>query len=826
MCVLLGLLCAAPVSTATGAVELPAIHVLDLRPTFGMSASSRYDLWHAAVCLQGLANRDAPRVFLIFHDGDQLWFNRLREPGVLCGGWSLHQHLDIHALYARFASLVKGVVVYDADPNNGVISTSLAATTAAGVEDAIALRKDANAGSLYRRWAIDANGPRLPVLVDLTGKFSGSGTIWQTTTPSTSSAKCDAYIWAKQKYLDSGQCDPTVLSYTLDLWGLKLGLDLKTQLSNLDYAIARRGFCFELSPWGDERPNDDPTQQIGTDRETFKRILEACNNQTQQQEMIKFVGFLNWPYKYTDAQGGNHGGVAGEWETAKLLTAYNAYKEADAAGLQYISNASFYQGLYPEVERRRHIQNAPPSYAQLQARGHIDGAGHVRDGNYTCIGLGDYDQASWTLYWLAGDRYDDPARGLVDCNWGINPNAVDRAAVAMDYMYRKKSSRDFFMSWDSGAGYVNPTRLHGTRSPSGFPSGVAIWQQHCKRYYRLFDYSISGWLLNGSAGALGVVDFQNFAPFSGDGIGFHEFGPTNPALIQNVPIRERRGPDSWPSNVSNFSGINFNWHRTVLLRPTDLRNFVNSIEGTGNNRRFLDIYSFYYLMRHHLGGNNFYRATWVADTFPRVQTAGRAYDVSVTVRNDGWDMWTTDDYVLFVQTRSQGGTIDTNTYPLPANSSVSTGQEVTISFVYNAPAVMDRHALTYDMLKLGVGTFQTQNNIEMAKEIVVAARDTDIDTDGDGAADVTEERLGSLWWHPDDVVRFPGDFDQDGDLDQSDFGRMQACISGAGVHQNDPGCVDARLDEDADVDIEDVIRFLSCMAGPGDLSGPDCLLNP
>ena len=56
------------------------------------------------------------------------------------------------------------------------------------------------------------------------------------------------------------------------------------------------------------------------------------------------------------------------------------------------------------------------------------------------------------------------------------------------------------------------------------------------------------------------------------------------------------------------------------------------------------------------------------------------------------------------------------------------------------------------------------------------------------------------------------DFDDDGDVDQEDFGRFQACYSSTG----DPapaGCEDADLDSDSDVDRNDFGVFCSCMSG-------------
>jgi len=615
--------------------SLPTIYHLDLQYTSLLPANERYDVRHVAVCLQGLANREASRAFLSFHSADSVWLTRLREPGGLCEGWELYAVGDMEQYISLFSKYANGVVLYDPDPNTGVISSSLVATTAAGVENAIAVRKDTSVGSMYNYLVNDASGPQLPVLVDLTGKFTGSGTIWQTTTPSTGSAKCDAYIWAKEKYIDTGKCDPTTLMYTLDLWGLKEGADLRAQLSNLDYAVQKKGFCFELSPWGDEIATDDPGQPLGTDLATFKKILHACNLQTGKSKMIKFCGFTNWDYKYTSngSVGGSHGEVATEWETARLLSAYNAYLEADAPGMNYLSSSSFYSGLAPETEMRRYVQNPAPTFSALQAKGYIDGSGNVADGNYILIGMGDYDQASWTLNWLASGIYDDSNRGNVECSWGIDPNAIDRASVAIDYMYRHKTAKDYFMAWDSGAGYVHPTQLYGSRSPSGYPSAVGIWQEHCRKYYRMLDYSISGWLLNaGSGGSMSTTEVDNYKSFSGDGIGFHNNLSGDPSLRDNVPYQQM----NHGGTIAYSTGVHFGWEREVLWTPTQLK---QKVDASASNQHFLNAYEYYYLMRYYKGGNNNHRATWVSDTIPRIMAAGQVYPVTVTVRNDGWDTW-------------------------------------------------------------------------------------------------------------------------------------------------------------------------------------------
>jgi len=69
----------------------------------------------------------------------------------------------------------------------------------------------------------------------------------------------------------------------------------------------------------------------------------------------------------------------------------------------------------------------------------------------------------------------------------------------------------------------------------------------------------------------------------------------------------------------------------------------------------------------------------------------------------------------------------------------------------------------------------------------------------------------------------PGDVDCDGDVDQVDFGRFQACLSGAGVAQNAPECDRAHLDGDIDVDQADFALFQRCLSGPDVLANAGCL---
>ncbi len=70
---------------------------------------------------------------------------------------------------------------------------------------------------------------------------------------------------------------------------------------------------------------------------------------------------------------------------------------------------------------------------------------------------------------------------------------------------------------------------------------------------------------------------------------------------------------------------------------------------------------------------------------------------------------------------------------------------------------------------------------------------------------------GDLWSFT--TQSAPGDFDEDNDVDLTDFGYLQACFKGSGVPYP-PDCESADLDNDGDVDQADFNRFKPCLEGP------------
>lgn len=76
---------------------------------------------------------------------------------------------------------------------------------------------------------------------------------------------------------------------------------------------------------------------------------------------------------------------------------------------------------------------------------------------------------------------------------------------------------------------------------------------------------------------------------------------------------------------------------------------------------------------------------------------------------------------------------------------------------------------------------------------------------------------GLAIWYP-----FPGDYDDDGDVDLTDFGTFQLCFNGPTRPYPFSGCGVADTDDDGDVDLSDFATFLSCFNGPEQPPSASC----
>ncbi|NLF03259.1 MAG: hypothetical protein GX601_20020, partial [Anaerolineales bacterium] len=434
-----------------------------------------YDALTLISAVQGLVNRDAPELFVAFDpETDDFWLEQLRAPGKLLAERPVERIDTLLTFLNRYRTFIEeqGLVLWD----EHVPASYNVAMTVCGVEGYLPVRGDPD-GLLNLLTA--------PVKLDLRGKFTGKGTIEGTGRASSGSAKCDAYLWAMEHYLDRTSkmhmgYAPDGASWSTD--GTWRYPDLgNASVPNRDFLIANRAFVFDLSPWADEPPSDDPTQPLGTDYATMTELFRR-HYHLRGGVIAEVHGFVPWHIKYTvyDKKG-KHKEVPSEWMFVEILSAYNLVMDADAYQFCGLANASVYQH-YP---LKPSYDNPPPPAVPYDP-----------NKNYVMIYYGDYDAASWLVRFVP-KWWTDPARGTVPISWAFNPNLAGRVPMVFDYIFEHKTANDHFIAGDSGAGYLNPTLLDAPRRHSDLPSGTEAWVAHNQAHMSRFGMRHVGFVING-----------------------------------------------------------------------------------------------------------------------------------------------------------------------------------------------------------------------------------------------------------------------------------------------------------------------------------------
>lgn len=608
------------------AAAAPPLVTCDLTPLLRRNIDSlaerrtAWDTLHLVAALQGLVNRDKAQlyVYLVGPDAkyDHYWLGKLRAPGQWLADREPESVADPLTLLTRFRKAFHGAVVWD----ERVPATSNVASTIAGADGLLPLRYDPTPGSLYWHCVEDPHGPKLAVKIRLLRPdggilFTGQGAVPGTQTPSSGSAKCDAYLWAVTNYLRTGKCDPRHLAYYPDAFWLTHPHTIpadRTLLCNHDYFIAHKSFFFDLGPWDDEAPNDDPNQPLGADLRTLQAVLRAAYDRTQTlsrpSPMIHVGGFTPWDQKYTDFTGGKHGGVPTEWRYGEILSCFNAYMDADAPGLHAMANASVFQH-YPM--RASYPQPNLPTDQALHVLGYLDAQNRVIPKNYAAIYVGDYDSSAW-LYQRLPDLWDDPARGSVPLGWAFNPTLDARFPVGLAWTRQTATPNDTFITGDSGAGYLNPGLLTPPRTWSGLPSGLASWEAHCKREYARWGLRVTGFVIDGNAPPMSEEVKRAYARFSPGGVVAQKI--PDQSLVDGVPFL-RMGADlsnpadgaqkiaaafSKPAVGTTPTVPAFHIFRTILWSPSAHRDMRDALKRDRPDIEWVDPNVLFLLLRHAL----------------------------------------------------------------------------------------------------------------------------------------------------------------------------------------------------------------------------------
>ncbi|MBI5091777.1 MAG: hypothetical protein HZB26_04955 [Candidatus Hydrogenedentes bacterium] len=455
-----------------------------------------YDETLAAACLQGIINRDAPRLYVApsTNARPQYWLEILSRDGNWLAKRDRETVADLDALVALAGARVKGLVIWDP----AVPATVNVATTIAGVRDAIALSPEL-AAERQAKWG-------LPVLDDLRGRFTGA---------ESGSKKNDAYRWAIREYLAKGLCSSHLACLFEDAAACRAEGNIG-YVNTRDWAVKNRAFVFDLSPWGDEIPKDDPAQPLGTDLATYKMIFAEIQRQAAGKHMTEMTGFFAfWKYSNIPGHASKHEPVPTEWESVYLISPYNGYQNT-------ISSDCYNQSFHSQAPFKN-LKQARPKVATT-----------VENKAYVCILMADYDSAT-PLYEFLPKHWDDPGRGKLPLAWGINPNLIETYPDIITYLYNTATVNDHFTADASAAGYFNPNRIAAKSLP--------LMVRHNKRFFRATDMTMAPMVLDWDQPTAAVKDA--FAKFSPDGyativMDMHETGGVTPKphVWKGMPVTE------------------------------------------------------------------------------------------------------------------------------------------------------------------------------------------------------------------------------------------------------------------------------------------------
>lgn len=568
---------------------------------------SLWDDIHTVSTLQGVVNREKPRLFVnyIVESGieiDSYWWSKYRQPGEWLHGKDTIVYNDIVVLVEAYKNDFKGVVVYDSD----VAATSNVASAVAGIENLIAIRYDKSPNSLYTR--LVSEGLKLKVKVwlineDGTPLFNSQGDIPGTNRKSTGSVKNDPYIWFIEKYMKTNRCNGEFGAYYIDQkWRDNPQATVMNHhtLTNHDFFVSKRAFFYDLSPWGDEPATDDLTQTVGTDLATLKELLSEAYRLNNSEKFCYIGGFPAWAFKYTQHAGGQHDDVPTEWEFSRIISAYNAFKDADAIGYGALANASFWQH-FPLDEK---YEQKWVTHDELKRRGYLteDGKVDFKNREFMIFYVGDYDASSWITQ-RTPTIWDHPDRGKLPLMWSISPVLERRAPMVMHNFRKTATQNDYFAAADNGAGYLMPGMLQEPRDISGLPCGLDAWANHCKPFYDKWGLSITGFVIDGYAPGLSQKGLDCYASFSPNGIVPQKVPLT--LLHGNMPVLRsdediQQEPKEAAQRIAqrvNNRPIPFHWFRNILKTPGWYVEVMDELDKINPNIELLDAPTFFELYR-------------------------------------------------------------------------------------------------------------------------------------------------------------------------------------------------------------------------------------
>ncbi|MFB3788425.1 MAG: GxGYxYP domain-containing protein [bacterium] len=648
------------VASETPAAATRALYVLDLESYLTLHPENKiwqYDVINLVTALQGLVNRDEPQLYVLYvrdrlsSSGiniDRFWLEKIHGGRGFLADHELIPIDSLEELLRIFRSYFSAIVLWDPK----LPATGNVALTVAGADGMLPIRHDPSPDSLYSQ--LVSGGPRLPVQVRLSDKFTAVNKIPDTSLDTTTTPKTDAYIWAKSLYLESGACSPEFLGFFPDpadedprAPGYQYPDLQKCMIVNRDYYIARKAFFLDLDPWWDEPATDGPKNPFftGIDQKILLDILKSAHERTASGErMIQAGGFVPWWFKYSNAEGGT--GKHTPEETAEeflgALSAFNGILDADGAPFPAIANASVFQH-FPGKER--YFQNPVPPARPLEKK------------NYLLFVIGAF-QSSAMLYQAVPFLWNDLFRGEIPIAWAVSPLLSERVPHIFDYLYETRTPNDYFVSGGAGAGLCFINRLSPPNRPSELGDALPLWIDFSKALYRRFDLhaTVAADLRRESRNTVFTELLQTaFMTFSPQGVATLKpfqtplAGNLIPFIQETAYFPNKLLPlDQAAETIFQASAADkptFQVYRFNLANPTALVQLYQRLQASSTKFQYelTDPYTFFYLLRQHLAPDdptaNALIPAYLSHTIPIVMQPGATLPATVDLRNDGWDIW-------------------------------------------------------------------------------------------------------------------------------------------------------------------------------------------
>jgi len=353
------------------------------------------DMRIAVAALQGIANRDRPRLYIGL-DKPLYWLEYY-------GGKVYHTvEPDVWKVFERFGDRVRGIVVYDfsldALPN--------VAITYAGIEDLI---------------------PATPALAEELASRFGWKTVhdlrgrWKT--------RYEAYRWAFENLFP--RCDKWVLTHYNHGYQPKepdpFGMDPETLKTGfmVDYAVEFRSFAWHV-------PGQPTQEEVALAEQIMQAVplFTPIFGRSSTQDTFPEPAFVSWVAKFA-----------------------NLHIPAGMGNTSVLSGARLPAGLLKQKNLPAVRDFGPDKVYLAFTNSEHDNLEHVIGGGPPWHRLGMETDDPWKIWW------SDPWRGRVPIGWPIGPLIADLAPTTLAHFTTTATDNDYLMAALSGLCLSDPEQF-------------------------------------------------------------------------------------------------------------------------------------------------------------------------------------------------------------------------------------------------------------------------------------------------------------------------------------------------------------------------------